>query len=264
MTLPSIETALHARNLNIADVSEELAQQIVYDAIETDLADGLAYLKKFQKYNWGALTGQEECCIHCEIKDIAVRKQVVRLGAYHPLRRYVQDKLGLMIALHNFRPTSNDGGPSARLIVEPVERKMFNGRHVVAGELKTSPAQTWQVMSWGNTPKPPALLSDAEAREHLWDYAETHLSRGLAFLRDSAATPDRIDADGELIPEVIQLIGVPGMHAVVAERMGTSFAFYNCCGSKTKTEEQDDKKVLEEVSFLTQMMGQAHSEMMDC
>lgn len=266
MTLPSIETALHAQGLHASDISEPAAQEMVYAAIEADLAEGVAYLRKYQSINWSVLTAQEERCIHCELPDIHVRKQVVRLASYHPLRRYVQDELGLLIALHNFKPTSSDGGPSGRLVVEPVERTMFNGKHVASGNLQTSPAHTWQVMQWGNTTKPPALLTEEEAVEKLWDYACAHLAGGLEHLRlcmHVEAGVERVDAEGSLIPEMIQLVGVPGMHAVVREKLGHSFLFYNCCGGKAKPK-LTEGELLAQVSFKAQLLGQAHSEMMDC
>jgi len=266
MTLPSIESALKARNLAPSMVDEDTAKDLVYQAVETDLAEGLAYLKKFQSFNWSVIQAQEERCLHCELPDIAARKQVIRLAAYHPLRRYVEERMGLLIALHNFRPTSNDGGPSARIVVEPVQRQAFGGLHTSKGNLRTSPEQTWQVMSWGATAKAPPLLNRQQASEAIWHYAESELADGLAHLRKSLEAEhadEGLNGEGALIPQLLQLVGVPGVQAVVTEKLGHSFQFYNCCKT-TPRARQGDADLRGTVSFRLQLMNQASSELMDC
>lgn len=266
MTLPSIETALRERNLSADKVDENLARQLVYDAIETDLAEGLGYLRKFQKFNWGVMQAQEERCLHCELPDIAVRKQVIRLAAYHPLRRYVEEKMGLLIALHNFRPTSNDGGPSARIAVEPVTRKAFGGMHTSQGKLRTSPEQSWQVVSWGPTEKAPDMLSREEASGAIWHYAETELAEGLEHLRQTMQPENAtagLNGEGWLIPQLIQLVGVPGIHAVVSQKLGRSFQLYNCCKSLPRALAEDDE-LRAGVCFRLQLQNQANSDLIDC
>ncbi|MBI1309302.1 MAG: hypothetical protein GC129_05590 [Proteobacteria bacterium] len=71
------------------------------------------------------------------------------------------------------------------------------------------------------------------------------------------------DGQGALIPQILQLVGVPGIHAVVVEKLGHSFQLYNCCGVKPK-ERTSDTELRQTVSFHTQLLNQASSELMDC
>lgn len=275
MTLPTIARTLEKLRLQPQDIPEDQAKSIVFTAIETDLADGVRYLETFQSINWNVIEdGQEELCSHCALKDINTRRQVIRLSAYSPLRQYVHSALGLNVGMHVFSATSDDAGPSSRLIVAPAGHK-----------LKTSPERTLQVMQWGPTAEPPPAKSRQEAIEILWAHAQLNLAAGLNHLRQSMAPEHAqtgLPGNGALIPELLELIGVDGMHAVVQQKLGTSFYLHNCHAPQVKEGPQpttpegktppQPKDIPEEstdlpfsgVSFRPQLLHQSHEVLMHC
>lgn len=257
MTLPLIAARLAELARPPESFSQTEAQALVYEAINRDLADGVAWLREIAATTaFRASRPYVEECIHCWLPEIATRKQVVRLAVYGPLQAYVEAELGLYMRLHNFRLRDDDGSPSGRILIMPAAAvAALQG----TDKWPLSPAHTWQVMNWLGA-KPPERLPQAEVHAKLWRHAQANLAEGLAHLKAAAkAGEEGLDGPAHLIPQLIQLIGVPGMRQVVEAELGQAFQLYNCCkGVPTKPGDSGT------INWVLQLKGQAKPEMLDC
>jgi hypothetical protein len=258
MTLPLIAARLAQLSRPPESFLQPEAKALVYEAIERDLASGVAWLRDIAATT--AFRAYVEECIHCWLPEIATRKQVVRLAVYGPLQAYVEAELGLYVRLHNFRLRDDDGSPSGRILIMPaaaVEALQGTERWPL------SPAHTWQVMNWLGA-KPPERLPQAEAHAALWRHAQVNLAEGLAHLKAAAeAGEEGLDGSAHLIPQLIQLIGVPGMRQVVEAELRQPFQLYNCCKG-VPTKPGDSGTITSTINWVLQLKGQAKPEMLDC